>query len=91
MSAGAPLEPLLTGFAPLLLAASRVQAARLAAFVCFALLLALLAVGLLRARRQAERDEVDAALEVDFLRIERELTRELEGSVKPEPGGREEV
>jgi hypothetical protein len=58
--------------------------------VCFALLLVALAVGLLRARRQAERDEVDATLEADFLRIERELTRELEGSVKPGPSGREE-
>ena len=86
MSAGALLEPLFAGFAPLLLSVSRLHVARLAAAVCFALLLVALGVGLLRARRQAERDEVDAALEADFLRIERELA-----GAAPEPGGREEV
>jgi hypothetical protein len=90
VNAGAQLEPLFAGLAPLLLTASRLQVARVAAAVCFALLLVALAVGLLRARRQAERDEVDATLEADFLRIERELTLELEGSVKPGPSGREE-
>lgn len=78
MIGGAELEPFFTGMTPLLLAASRLQVARWAAGVCFALLLVALGVGLLRARRQAERDAVDAALEADFLRIERELTRELE-------------
>jgi uncharacterized membrane protein len=85
MIAGPQLAPLFTGLTPLLLAASRLQIARWAALVCFGLLLVALGVGLLRARRQAERDEVDAALEADFLRIERELTRELE------PSGRKEL
>jgi hypothetical protein len=85
------LEPLFAGFGPLLLAASRLQAARLVAGACFALLLVGLGVGLLRARRQAEQDEVDAVLEADFLRIERELTRELEGPGPLETNQREEA
>lgn len=65
------------GFGPQLLAASHLQTARLVAVACFALLLLALGVGLVRARRQVETDEVDAALEADFLRIERELPRQL--------------
>lgn len=84
MIGGAQLGLFIAGMTPLLLAVSRMQVARWAAGVCFALLLVALGVGLLRARRQAERDEVDAALVVDFLRIERELTRELEPSRREE-------
>jgi hypothetical protein len=91
VSAAAQLEPLFTGLAPFLLTASRLQVARVAAGVCFALLFVALGVGLLRARRQAQRDEVDAALEAHFLRIERELTLELEGHIEPEPSGRGEL
>jgi hypothetical protein len=88
---GALLEPLFAGSAPLLLSVSRLHVARLAAAVCFALLLVALGVGLLRARRQAERDAVDAALEVDFLRIERELAQTLEDPTRPEASGRKEL
>lgn len=49
------------------------HAARFGAFVAFAALLFALSVGLLQARKQALRDEADAALEADFLRLEREL------------------
>lgn len=85
------LEPLFTGLEPLLLAASRLQVARLVAGGCFAVLLLALGVGVLRARRQAQSDAVDAVLEVDFLRIERELTRELDGAAQLETTQREEL
>jgi hypothetical protein len=47
--------------------------AKVAAAIVFVTLLGGLGVGLYRVRQKLERDEVDAALEADFQRIEREL------------------
>lgn len=47
--------------------------ARVAAFVAFAVLLAGLAFLLHRTRKQLRADEADAAVEVEFQKLEREL------------------
>jgi hypothetical protein len=52
------------------------QTGRWLAFGGFALLLVGLGVGLLRARRQLLEDEVDARLETEFRKLERELQRD---------------
>ena len=57
--------------APLESAMQARHTAQWAAGIAFALLLFALGVGLLRARKQAQRDEVDRLLEADFRRLER--------------------
>jgi hypothetical protein len=52
------------------------ELAKIAAAMVFVTLLGGLGVGALRARRSLERDEVEAALEADFKRIERELSEQ---------------
>jgi hypothetical protein len=53
------------------------QVARAGAGTLFVLLLIVLGLGLWHARKQLDRDEVDAALENDFQRLERELGQNL--------------
>jgi len=67
--------------------ASAMQArhtAQWVAGVTFTLLLLALGVGFLRARKQAQRDEVDRLLEADFRRLERAFAKP---SSPPEGGG----
>lgn len=49
------------------------HAARYMAAAVFVALLLVLSLGLQRAKKQALHDEAEAALEADFLRLEREL------------------
>ena len=60
--------------APVGAVAGHLAAARWIAAGAFFSLLFGLGFGLRRAREQALRDDADAALESDFLRLERELT-----------------
>jgi hypothetical protein len=55
------------------------ELAKIAAAMVFVTLLGGLGVGALRARRNLEKDEVEAALEADFQRIERELSQHEKG------------
>jgi hypothetical protein len=55
------------------------QIAKAAAAVVFVTVLSGLGVGLYRVRQKLERDEVDATLEADFQRIERELSAREKG------------
>lgn len=71
----AALAPLVSALAPLGFAGWHTQVARTVAGLTFLLLLGGLGFGLWRARKQVERDEVDAALEVDFQHLERELAQ----------------
>jgi hypothetical protein len=59
--------------APVGAMAGQLQVARWLAAAAFVSLLFLLGFGLLRAKRQVLQDDADAALEADFLRLEREL------------------
>ena len=52
--------------------AAHIPVARWIAAIAFFSLLAVLSLGLLRARKQSLCDEADAALEADFRRLERE-------------------
>ncbi len=61
------------GIAALGVGAGQLHVARLVALVAFAALLFALSLGLYETRKQALRDETDAALEADFVRLEREL------------------
>ncbi|MFZ5895505.1 MAG: hypothetical protein ACOY0T_30895 [Myxococcota bacterium] len=47
--------------------------ARIAAAFAFILVLAVLAICFVRTKRQAEREEIELALEADFERLERQL------------------
>lgn len=58
----------------------RAGAAKLTAAVIFSVLLIALGLGYVRIRKQVRLDEVDAAIEADFLRLERDLA-----SAEPEP------
>ena len=57
---------------PVAAVAGHVQVARWIAAACFLCLLLALSVGLLRAKKQVLHDDAEAALEADFLRLERE-------------------
>lgn len=59
--------------AALAVTAVPLHAARLVALIAFTALLFVLSVGLLRAHKRAQRDETDVALEIEFLRLEREV------------------
>jgi hypothetical protein len=63
----------LSALAPRDFSSWHTHVARNVAAATFVLLLAALGIGLWRTRKQLERDEVDAALENDFRRLEREL------------------
>ena len=76
------------GLAALAVTAVQLRVARFGALVVFTALLFALSMGLLQARKQARRDETDAALEADFLRLEREL---LEHQGAREPGSDDEA
>jgi hypothetical protein len=76
------------GLAALAVTAVQVHAARFGARVVFAVLLFALSVGLLQARKQARQHEADAALEVEFLRLEGELAEHQRLNV---PGSNREV
>lgn len=63
----------LSALAPRDFSSWHTHVARSVAGATFVLLLVGLGIGLWRTRKQLERDEVDAALENDFQRLEREL------------------
>lgn len=68
-----PLE--LAGAVGAVTAQPHTHAARYLAAALFVALLLTLSFGLQRAKKQVLRDDAEAALEADFLRLERELAR----------------
>lgn len=68
-----PLE--LAGAVGVVTAHPNTHAARYLAAAAFVVLLLALSFGLQRAKKQVLRDDAEAALEADFLRLERELAR----------------
>jgi hypothetical protein len=79
----------LLALATLGLASGQLHTARFVAAIAFAALLVALSLGVLQARKQAQRDEADAALEADFVRLERELAvhERAHGSSAGDEGG----
>lgn len=68
-----PLE--LAGVVGAVTAQPHTHAARYLAAAVFVALLLTLSFGLQRTKKQVLRDDAEAALEADFLRLERELAR----------------
>jgi hypothetical protein len=67
--------------------AGHIQVARWLAAASFLSLLFALSFGLLRAKKQVLHEEAEAALEADFLRLERELASDGSQKTSVERGG----